>query len=270
MEPLDLTDITELLTYIIIFIFVVYIVTIIIIYPGLLMSRFSNTTYLEKFNWETRDNKKLEGIYIPNKKSKYLIIYFHGNRLNISNTTNTIYNLSTKLKSHLITVEYRGFGNCNGICNEKSIIEDSETIIDRILLDDKFKDTTKILMGTSLGGSLVLSLISKYSEKIDGIIIEDTSISTKNKIMSYSIINKIPEFIINILVSGNSWDLNKLEIIKVPILFNLKESDKGTKELYEKIKAIKKETNQGIEEKYYKNIKKFIRKIKTLKNNKNK
>ena len=164
----------------------------------------------------TNDSTKIEGLVIsaPNQdKCDTTILFFHGNSGNMGARSEFLQGLNTELNANVLSIDYRGFGNSYGFPSETGLINDAESIFQRILNDSKFEKTKKIVYGRSLGGAVAIALAEKM-KGVDGIIIENSFTSTKNVASQMQMFNKIPEFILDIALYPNSWDsISRIEKI---------------------------------------------------------
>lgn len=287
-DEISITNIlTEYLTYLILIIVVLFIIPYFVIYPGIFYGRWK--TKGPVFNMETKDGSKIEGMLLTPpepEKVKTTILYFHGNSGNMGNSTHLLSNLCEKLNCYVVTIDYRGFGMSYGFPSESGLINDGESVLERIFHDEKFKNTKKILYGHSLGGALVLSLLSKYGTPkggggVDGIILENTFTCIKD--VSYSKYGKyvsyIPEFILDIILYPNSWNSRERikDIKNIPTLFISSRKDEvlgvsSMDELYKLCKSpgksmykVEEGNHNNVftvdEVEYIKNVQNFINKV---------
>ena len=271
---------TEIIFYVIIVIFVIMIAPTFLIYPGLYYGRWK--TNGPTFKFETPGGIQLEGVHYE-KKGKGLvstdavILYFHGNNLNVGSRARFFTEMRDTLGVSIIAIDYRGFGNSRGFPSETGLVEDAQTIWNMLKNDNRFIGHKKIVMGKSLGGAVTTSL-AKENDDIDGIILENTFTSIYDvAIYQYSFVGKIPEFFRNMLLLGNRWEsIDKIEYIKIPKLFISGQEDKivnpkNMNELYTAAPQPKqmltlpegKHTNSHKHDNYYQTIAGFINGIST-------
>lgn len=91
----------------------------------------------------------------PNKK---IILFFHGNSGNISER-DYIIDICNKFKLNLLLVDYRGFGNSDGIPSITGIFQDGLTAYS--FLRTRHIANKIIVWGESLGGSVAIYVASK-------------------------------------------------------------------------------------------------------------
>ena len=101
----------------------------------------------------------LDCLYLQNKNSNYITIYFHGNKGNIYDIYygNNIKNILTY--SNVFLFDYRGYGNSTGYSDENSIIIDSCIVYYFIMYIIGYNHKNIIFYGDSLGSFISGNLI---------------------------------------------------------------------------------------------------------------
>lgn len=240
---------SELLFYAIIAVLILLIAPTFLIYPGLYYGRWK--TKGPTFELLTNDSTKIEGLVIMAPEPKTCdttILFFHGNSGNMGARSEFFQGLNTELNANILSIDYRGFGNSYGFPSESGLINDAESIFQRILNDSKFKNTKKIVYGRSLGGAVAIALAEKV-KGVDGIIIENSFTSTKSIASGMPMMNKVPGFILDIALYPNSWNsLDRIEKVdpKINWLFISGQKDrivnpKNMDKLFEQCKSKSKE-----------------------------
>lgn len=79
------------------------------------------------------------------------IICFHGNAGNIGYRLPNAYYMFRELHSNIIMVDYRGYGNSEGVPTEKGLIYDAESILAHLLERNDINLSKVYLFGRSLG-----------------------------------------------------------------------------------------------------------------------
>jgi fermentation-respiration switch protein FrsA (DUF1100 family) len=220
----SLSAVSELVFYVIIIAVVALIIPSFAIYPGLYYGRWK--TKGPTFQLETKDKTKIEGMFIePDdpENAKVTFLFFHGNSGNMGGRSKFMLDLKNSFNAYVVSIDYRGFGGSYGFPSESGIINDAESILERISNDDRLKGTKKIVYGQSLGGAVAVALatLPMIKKQIDGIILENTftciSDAAKN-----TMFKKIPGVLIDVLTYTNSWDsLTKIKGLRkgVGVLF---------------------------------------------------
>lgn len=214
----------------------------------------------------TEDNIKIHTIYIPNKTSKRIIIYFHGNAGNIYHRFETLQMLS-KLNINILGISYRGYGKSEGKPSEEGIYKDGKSAINYVLKDLGFKQNEIFLLGRSIGSAPATNTAENYP--VGGLILVTPIYSGKYMARHTGLGFLAP-------LAGDAFDNSKkLKNIKTPTLIIHGTDDETVpfwmgKTLYNENKdkttfiEIKNGTHNELEyispEKYWTGIKNFIRK----------
>ncbi|KAJ5076967.1 protein farnesyltransferase/geranylgeranyltransferase type-1 subunit alpha [Anaeramoeba ignava] len=189
----------------------------------------------------TKDNILIFSLLFIKSNSFPTLIYFHGNKGNITQRIEAIQKLMNSMDLNIFLVEYRGFGLSEGSPSEKGLKIDSQTALDYLLKLESLTNKNFFVFGRGLGAAVAIDLVSKNEEKIKGLIVEAPFTSVP-KLFSHS--SNLFRFVPNFLFR-TKWDNSKLiPEITTPILF-LSSSDelfippKMTKELYQSAKKSK-------------------------------
>lgn len=219
-----------LLNVIVVFVIVLLVFMIIpvfLIYPGLYYGRWKSSGPV--FSFRSLDGTELDGvIYEPVGgglvKRDTIILYFHGNNLNIGSRTSFFTQVVKILGVPIVSIDYRGFGNSKGFPSEKGICLDAQAIYDRVLNDDRFRNHRKVVMGKSLGGAVAVALTAnqKRSTMPQALILENTFMNVKEVANdSYKVINIVPDWLKDFILVDNPWrsDIRLSGLEGVPQLF---------------------------------------------------
>jgi len=110
----------------------------------------------------TDDDIKLHGWFIPNKKAKGTILFFHGNAGNISHRLDSI-EIFHRLELNVFIIDYRGYGQSEGKISEKGTYRDAEAAWNYLINTQGFSEKQVIIFGRSLGASVASWLASKHT-----------------------------------------------------------------------------------------------------------
>lgn len=120
-----------------------------------------NFTESYKEEWiRVSDKEQLHYVrFFPsaNQKKKGIVLYFHGNRNNITRYANYVSNF-TKEGYEVWMPDYPGFGKSTGTFSEKRIYEDADTLYN--LLSKDIQADELIIYGRSLGTGVASQLAS--------------------------------------------------------------------------------------------------------------
>lgn len=131
----------------------------------------------EEVYFETSDNKKLNGWFIANDKSKSTLIFCHGNAGNISHRLeklSILYNLGL----NVLIFDYRGYGKSQGTPSESGLYEDAKAAYDYLIVERRVSGDKMILYGESIGGIVATDLA--LNRGIAALITEETFTSIKD------------------------------------------------------------------------------------------
>lgn len=144
------------------------------------------------------NNISLNAIIFRNPKTKYWMIFSHGNTGNIWSRLD-LFEKYGKYCS-IILYDYQGFGKSNGYPSESSLFNSIKTIWDYLANTEKVKSKYITLMGSSLGCSPTLWLgkeLSNHGIHPKSIILRSPFSSLKDMAS-----NIVPSFLSNILLSS--------------------------------------------------------------------
>jgi len=105
---------------------------------------------------KTIDNVELTGWYIEPKQNKPILVYFHGNRLNLAKRANKFKDFANA-GFGLLAISYRGFGDSGGSPSEDGLYKDARAAIN--YLESKgIKAKGLVLYGESLGSGVAVQM----------------------------------------------------------------------------------------------------------------
>jgi len=144
-----------------------------------------NELYQTPANWgleyedvtlNTDDDVQLHGWYIPDRQSKQVLLFFHGNAGNISHRRESI-EIFHRLGLNVFIIDYRGYGQSKGKPSEQGLYQDAAAAW-RYLTEEKGFDANDILIfGRSLGGAVAAKLAAGVQAR--GLILESTMSSAR-------------------------------------------------------------------------------------------
>jgi len=114
----------------------------------------------EDVYFNTNDNLRLNGWFIPAENPRGTILFCHGNAGNISHRVEII-EIFNKLNLNVFIFDYRGYGRSQGIPTEQGLYQDAEAAY-KYLLSRKDVDKEKIIIyGKSIGANVAVNLASR-------------------------------------------------------------------------------------------------------------
>jgi len=145
----------------------------------------------EDLNFMTRDGKKLNGWFLSNKDSTYMLLFCHGNGGNMSHRIEKLLILH-HLGFEIFIFDYRGYGKSEGRPSERGLYQDSQAAYDYLVLERHIRPERIILYGESLGGAIAVDLVAR--KKVKALITEEAFSSTSD--MTKVIFPFLPSFLV--------------------------------------------------------------------------
>lgn len=112
----------------------------------------------EEINLQPQDDVNLHGLYLKANESKGVIIYFHGNRGNVSRWGMVADNIHS-YGYDVVIMDYRGYGKSTGPRSESGLYEDAQFIYDYAVQQLGYENI--IIYGRSLGSAIATHLATK-------------------------------------------------------------------------------------------------------------
>lgn len=115
---------------------------------------------------QTKDKVKLHAWFVkanPNPKLCRTLIFFHGNAGNIGSRLPNIEVLVKQLRTNVLILAYRGYGDSEGTPTEEGLKLDAEATLEHALNDDDIDNERIFVFGRSLGASVGARLGSTKS-----------------------------------------------------------------------------------------------------------
>lgn len=210
-------------------------------------------TKLENIWFSSQDGTELNGWWMPSTviKPKGSIVFFHGNAQNISAH---FLNLAwiTITGYNVFIFDYRGYGQSDGIPNQKGVHEDALAALrEGWKLHQKVVPMGKfIVYGQSLGGIISLRAIPDFEQKnkID-LIVQDSTYMSYQEMGFDKLSGNWPTFLFSplayVIVSDEYASEKRLKDINNPLLVIAGDKDKIVpakfgKEIYKKSTSKKK------------------------------
>lgn len=155
------------------------------------------------------NNKKIKTVFIGDKKTNNLLIYFHGNYELIDDNITKFKNISDNLNVSVLMVEYNGYGSSEGIPSLKSTTNNVKKILESMFNNKEILNKNLIIYGRSIGTAHALNFSNEYTEYVDHIILQSGFILPLNAITDNKTITKI----LNIFFIENYDSLEKINNI---------------------------------------------------------
>lgn len=162
--------------------------------------------------------EKLHGWWIPRKSPpshKKVLLYLHGNGLNIGANINQCYRFR-QLGFSVLLIDYRGYGRSEGgFPNESQVYEDAETAYNYLIKQRQLSPSQILLYGHSLGGAVAIELAIKHPEAV-GLIVQSSFTSMADMVENNAFTRIFP---VRLLLTQKFNSIAKVESLRMPVLF---------------------------------------------------
>lgn len=108
----------------------------------------------------TSDGLQLHGWFVPAERSKATVLFLHGNAGNISHRLDSI-GIFHALGLDTLIIDYRGYGQSEGIPGEQGTYIDARAAWDYLVNDRGIASERIVIFGRSLGGAIAAWLASE-------------------------------------------------------------------------------------------------------------
>jgi uncharacterized protein len=161
------------------------------------------------------NKERLHGWWIGSNHPERILLYLHGNALNIGAN---LYAASGFYKAgfSVLLIDYRGFGRSEGrFPNETRIYEDAATTWNYVVGERKIDPGQIYIYGHSLGGAVAIDLAIKHPDAA-GLIVESTFTSVQRVTAARKLFAIFP---VKLLLTQKFDSINKVSNLKIPVLF---------------------------------------------------
>lgn len=250
--------------YLLVVLLAFFLKNIIIFQPSRTIDQTPSTIGLayEAVSIETSDGIKISGWFVPAKKARAVVLFFHGNAGNISDRLATLSRFHNLGLSTLI-IDYRGYGESGGRAGINGVKRDAAAAWEW-LLKRGYPEEKIIIFGRSLGGAIAADLAETAAP---GALILESTFSSLVDIAR----GLVPFLPMNIIVGNSFNSVKNMANFNRPVLvIHSREDDvvafKYGRKLYESLSAPKEflEISGGhndgfiISENYMKGLDQFI------------
>jgi abhydrolase domain-containing protein 17 len=157
-------------------------------------------------------SERISAIYLPNARSKYTLLYIHGNAEDLGDIRSTLDRLYG-LGFSVFAYDYRGYGTSNGIPGEQNAYGDAEAAYKYLTQQLKIPPTQIIIYGRSIGGGSATELATRHAPA--GLILESTFTSIFRVVLPFPL-----------LPFDKFTNLDKLQKVRCPVLVMHGENDR--------------------------------------------
>jgi fermentation-respiration switch protein FrsA (DUF1100 family) len=122
----------------------------------------------------TEDGIRLDAWYVPVRKPRGTVLFFHGNAGNISHRLDSL-RVFNQLNLATLIFDYRGYGRSEGVVSEQGIYRDAEAVWHHLTEERGIPPAEIVLFGRSLGAAVAAHVASRH--RPGALIIESGFIS---------------------------------------------------------------------------------------------
>eukprot|EP00753_Platysulcus_tardus_P020443 PLAT8056.2.p1 GENE.PLAT8056.2~~PLAT8056.2.p1 ORF type:complete len:298 (+),score=116.54 PLAT8056.2:1-894(+) len=150
------------------------------------------------------------------------LVFFHGNAGNFALRMPNIVSLVRRLRTNVLMVEYRGYGDVPGTPDEAGMKVDAEAAVGALLSRTDIHSERIFLFGRSLGGAVSFAVADRMADKLAGVVVENTftSISAMVDVL-FPLLSSLKQYLLTL-----RWDsLAVVRRLDLPLLFVSGEQD---------------------------------------------
>ena len=137
----------------------------------------------EEVFFETEDEIKLHGWYVPHEDSRATLLWFHGNAGNISHRLENLALLHARVGVNIFIFDYREYGRSEGEISKAGTFRDAFAAFGYLCTRAELDPSRIILFGRSLGTALATAVAVEHS--CLGVILESAFSSTDDVMRMY-------------------------------------------------------------------------------------
>lgn len=127
---------------------------------------------MEDVRFESSDGTRLHGWFIEHSNPRAVALFCHGNAGNIASRAPTLWMLNQRHQLSVMTFDYRGYGQSEGVPNEAGILRDARAARAWLAARTGVAERDILLMGRSLGGAVAVDLAARDGAR--GLVLAST------------------------------------------------------------------------------------------------
>ncbi|KAK4703765.1 abhydrolase domain-containing protein 13, partial [Phenoliferia sp. Uapishka_3] len=134
----------------------------------------------EDVSLTTPDGVKIKAYLMLDEKApeeRPTVLLYHANAGNVGHRLPIAQVFYRKMRCNVLALSYRGYGKSEGSPSEKGLRLDAQTALDYVLSHPKLEKTQIYCYGQSIGGAVAIDLTSRNTQRVHGLIVENTFLS---------------------------------------------------------------------------------------------
>ena len=144
---------------------------------------YQDTTDVLKIS--VSDTERISATYLPNARSRYTLLYIHGNAEDLGDIRPVLNRLHSWGFS-VFAYDYRGYGTSDGKPNEGNAYQDADAAYRYLTQQLKIPPEQIILYGRSVGGGSATDLATRHP--VAGLILESTFTSAFRVVVPFPLL----------------------------------------------------------------------------------
>lgn len=125
----------------------------------------AHAPWMNEFKVTTSDGLTLKAWFVPPRKNKPTIIFFHGNGSNVEMTSTYKAPYLINAGYGILAAEYRGYSGNPGKPTEEGLYKDARAQIDWLAKEHNIKEDDRIIYGESIGSGVAVQMATEYNAK---------------------------------------------------------------------------------------------------------
>ena len=121
-------------------------------------------------HFETRDEVRLHGWWVPGRIDGTTLLWFHGNAGNLGDRVGLLELLHDEFGIGIFAIDYRGYGRSEGKPSEAGLYADARAALDAAQTHGDASANEIVVFGQSLGAAVAVELASSHS--VRGVVLE--------------------------------------------------------------------------------------------------
>lgn len=178
---------------------------------------FLNLDYQEVWLPVAAGSGKVEQIYgwwIPSEPDTKVLLYLHGNGINIGANVEHAWRFH-QLGFSVLLIDYRGYGRSEGSFPTEARVYQDATAAWDYLVNKRYQPEQIFLYGHSLGGAIAIDLAVKHPDAA-GLIVESSFTSIREMVDYQGRFGMLP---VELILNQRFNSISKMHALQMPLLF---------------------------------------------------